>query len=85
MPYKRDYKQKKMEAHLNQIKIHEKSIKLLNAIIECERRLTSDNAHITLATRRNVTANIWHWKNRVSINEAIKARLQNYYNKSFKI
>lgn len=64
-----------------QLQKHEKAIKLLAIIKECDRLILRHNKQLE-TTEPN--SHNWYWQ-RIEINTAIKNRLENYYNKSFKI
>ena len=66
---------------INQIEKHQKAIKVLEAIKECENRLDSHSIEMGKQYQKNL---VWH-SNRFNINCEIKKRLQNYYNNNFKI
>jgi hypothetical protein len=60
---------------MTQIEKHEKAIKVLLAIQECDNRIASHQKYKK-----------WKWyKERIEINTKIKSRLENYYNNNFKI
>jgi len=66
---------------MNQLEKHKKAIKLLKAIEEANNRAESNKTW--LATLKGLGAK-FH-EERLAINLAIKERLQNYYDKSFKL
>lgn len=68
-----------------QIEKHEKAIKLLVAIAECESRIKSHEAIVEKNYNSEIRFNDGWWNHRIGINTAIKAKLENYYNKSFKL
>jgi len=68
---------------MTQIEKHEKAIKILLAIQECNKRI---------ASHRKDLYNYFNYKDlvdwniqRIEINTKIKSRLENYYNNNFKI
>lgn len=60
---------------------HQKAIRILEAIKECDNRLNSHSKEIGKQYQKNL---VWH-SERFNINCQIKKRLQNYYDKNFKI
>lgn len=64
-----------------QVERHEKAIRLLNAIAECERLM---NSHRESMSKAGDIGKVWFY-GRWETNKKIKDRLQKYYNKSFKI
>lgn len=64
-----------------QVEKHQKAIRVLEAIKECEKRLSSHSKEIGKQYQKNL---VWNIK-RFNINTKIKERLQNYYNNNFKI
>lgn len=72
----------KMDA-ATQIQKHERAIEVLGMVKLCQKRLDSYNRWITDEKTKNVQRS--HYLNRIEITTAMKSRLENYYNKSFKI
>jgi len=66
---------------MGQLEKHEKAIRLLNAISECESIISEHQNYFTNVLRRG---DGWH-ENRIIIMTAVKTKIENYYNKSFKI
>jgi len=64
---------------MTQIEKHEKAIKILLAIQECERLIKSFKKELSNSNRRVYN----NAKQRIEINTKIKSRLENYY-KNFK-
>lgn len=62
---------------LTQLQKHKKAIRLINAILSLENRIDKNT--------RWKNINKVHYQQRIDIDTAIKTRLQNYYNKSFKL
>jgi hypothetical protein len=70
---------------MNQLEKHEKAIRILEAINLLQNRIFSHERTIKMAVK-NTFGNIYeHYEERLRIDNAIKNRLQNYYEKSFKI
>lgn len=63
-----------------QIEKHQKAIRVLEAISECEKRIISHNKKF----QNPNSSHNWNWQ-RIEVNTKIKERLQNYYNNNFKI
>lgn len=60
---------------------HKKAIKLLKAIKECDKRILKHNQFLRFV---RTSKDDWNLK-RIAINQEIRERIENYYNKSFKI
>jgi hypothetical protein len=69
---------------MTQIEKHEKAIKILLAIQECEHRITNHKSYIENLIPITFVSMAKYYSNRVEINTKIKSRLENYY-KNFKI
>jgi len=70
---------------MKQIDKHRKAIKLLNAIAEAGRMMESHSKYLGENTGNDVGGLRKHHQNRFEVNKKIQDRLQNYYDKSFKI
>lgn len=68
---------------LSQLQRHEKAIKLLNAIEECDIRINKGEFYSKSCFLYR--GFIKHYEERIEINKAIKARLQRYYNNHFRL
>lgn len=66
-----------------QIEKHEKAIKILLLIGECERLIEMHSKYLNNQKGRCSTY-VWNL-NRKELNERIKAKLERYYNSTFKI
>jgi hypothetical protein len=70
---------------MTQIEKHEKAIRILEAISSLQNRILSHERAVKMSVK-NSFGNIWeHYTERLKIDNDIKKRLQNYYEKSFKI
>ena len=70
---------------MNQIKRHEKAIRLLEAIDRLNNRILGNNKYIKDDTGNYFFDYKKYYTKRIEIDLAIKKRLQNYYNKSFRL
>lgn len=66
---------------MNQLEKHQKAIKVLNAIEECEKRIDSHSSSIGQKNQPNIK---WHTE-RFFTNMKVQLRLKDYYNNNFKI
>jgi hypothetical protein len=69
---------------MTQIEKHEKAIKILLAIQECNKRIASHERYADKFTCSGLISNASYQEYRIEINTKIKSRLENYY-KTFKI
>jgi uncharacterized protein with ParB-like and HNH nuclease domain len=69
---------------MTKIEKHEKAIRILEAIDHLTNRIWSNEKSISMSRKNEFGGIFEHYTKRVEIDRNIKARLQNYYNNSFK-
>ena len=70
---------------MTKIEKHEKAIKILEAINTLQNRIFSHERTLKMSVKNSFGNIFEHYTERLKIDTDIKNRLQNYYNKSFKI
>ena len=70
---------------MNQIEKHEKAILILININDVTNRILRASKDVSTAKANHYLGMKEHYENRILIDRKIKERLQNYYDKNFKL
>jgi len=70
---------------MNQLEKHEKAILILTNIKDVTNRILRASKDVSLAKANHYLGMKEHYENRILIDRKIKERLQNYYDKNFRL
>jgi hypothetical protein len=70
---------------MNQLEKHEKAILILTNINDVTNRILRASKDVSLAKQNHYLGMKEHYENRILIDRKIKERLQNYYDKNFRL